>query len=267
MARLEVEGEKSIYYEDYSGDGAPIVLVHGWGMSARCWDYNVPALRDAGHRVVALDHRACGSSDKDFDEVSISAIAGDVVELVGELGLDRPAIVGWSMGGAVTVEAAAKLGDGIRGMVLIGAASPRYTKTEGWDIGGDQETMDQTVEALRVNRANFLHDLSVGVFKEDPGAAVIEWTWNIFMQASCNADSALAGLADIDHRDLLPTLEVPALICAGPDDQVVAYETSVKAAEMLPNGRLVDFANSGHAPFIEEREKFDGELLGFLADL
>lgn len=267
MGKLAVEGKKSIYFEDYSGAGRPVVLVHGWGMSCRTWDYTLPALREAGHRVVSLDHRGCGRSDKDFDDVSIAAIAADVVALCDECGLESPAIVGWSLGAAVSVEVAEALGDRAAGLALIGTPSPRYLQAADWEIGGTPEAMQETAAALRTNRAGFLHDLTIGVFKEDPGAAVIEWMWSIFMETSPNADLTLIALGELDHRETMPTLELPALLCVGAADVVVDPRTSAKAAELLPNGRIVEFAESGHAPFIEEQEKFERELLGFLGGL
>ena len=87
MARLEVDGSKSIYYEDLGGDGRAMVLIHGWGMDNRCWDGVILPLQAAGHRVVTMDHRGCGRSDHDFADLSIAAIAGDVAALVAHLGV------------------------------------------------------------------------------------------------------------------------------------------------------------------------------------
>ena len=87
MARLEVDGKKSIYYEDLGGDGRAMVLIHGWGMDNRCWDGVILPLQAAGHRVITIDHRGCGRSDHDFADLSIAAIAGDVADLVAHLGL------------------------------------------------------------------------------------------------------------------------------------------------------------------------------------
>jgi non-heme chloroperoxidase len=267
MSRLDVENGKQIYFEDYAGPKRPVVLIHGWGMSVRVWDYNLPALQDSGHRIVGLDHRGCGSSDKDFDDVSIAAIAADVVRLVRERGLEKPVLVGWSLGAAVAVEAAAALGDDAGGLVLVGSTSPRFSQTDDWDIGADEEAATQTAIGLRTDRANFLYGLSQAVCKEDPGEPVVDWMWSIFMQTSANADQTLAALAEVEHRKLLPTLNLPVLLCSGPDDQIVDHQTSVRADELLPNSRLVNFEKSGHAPFLEESERFDDELASFLDEL
>jgi non-heme chloroperoxidase len=267
MAKLAVEGDKSIYYEDYAGSGRPIVLVHGWGMSCRAWDYNLPALREAGHRVVALDHRGCGHSDKDFDDVSIGAIAGDVVALIDELGLEDPVVLGWSLGAACSVEAAEKLGDRLAGLVLIGTPSPRYLQAADWEIGGTPEAMEESKVGLATARADTLFAIASNVCKNDPGPQVVNWMWNIFMETSPNADTSLIALGELDHREMMPTLSVPALLCVGAGDVIVDPRTSAEAGKMMPNATVVEFADSGHAPFIEEQEKFESELLSFLGGL
>ena len=99
MARLEVDGNKSIYYEDLGGDGRAMVLIHGWGMDNRCWDGVILPLQALGYRVVTMDHRGCGRSDHDFADLSIAAIAGDVASLVAHLGLSDVVVNGWSLGG------------------------------------------------------------------------------------------------------------------------------------------------------------------------
>ena len=75
MARLAVDGTKSIYFEDLGGAGRALIMVHGWGMDNRCWDGVILPLLAAGHRVITMDHRGCGRSDHDFADVSIAANA------------------------------------------------------------------------------------------------------------------------------------------------------------------------------------------------
>jgi non-heme chloroperoxidase len=266
MAMLEAESGRSIYYEHYRGDGTPVVLVHGWGMSVRCWDLTLPALLDAGHEVVAFDHRCCGHSDKDFDDVSTAAIASDIGRLIEATGLDRPVIVGWSFGAAVTAEAAGQLGDRIRGIVLVGTPSPRYVQTDDYPHGGTAEVMEQTLTALRDTRPEFLHALAEGVCHAAVGTNTVEWMWHAFMQTSPRADASLRDLGLIDHREMLPSVQVPALICKGTHDQIVDPAIADVCVDLLPNARLVEFGDSGHAPFLEERERFNRELLGFLQE-
>jgi pimeloyl-[acyl-carrier protein] methyl ester esterase len=90
--------------------------------------------------------------------------------------------------------------------------------------------------------------------------------WEMFMETSPRADAGLRDLGVIDHRDVLPTITVPALVVRGAHDAVVDPAIADVAADLLPNSRLSEYANSGHAPFLEERERFNAELVAFVAD-
>ncbi len=266
MSRFDVENGKSVYYEHYSGTAAPVVLVHGWGMSVRIWDLTLPALLEADHEVVSLDHRGCGLSDKDFDHVTIGAIAGDVVKLIAAAGLERPIVVGWSLGAAVTARVAIELGSALGGIVLIGPPTPRYMQADDFPHGATADAMDQTRIALRDTRPEFLRVLSQSVLHQELGTAYEQWMWDIFMQTSPSADAALLDLARIDDRAELRSVEIPALVCSGDHDVVVDPAIAQRAVETLPNARLLRFADSGHAPFLDERDKLNAALLEFAAD-
>jgi non-heme chloroperoxidase len=266
MAYLDVESGRNIYYEHYLGIGAPVVLVHGLGMSVRCWDLTLPALLEEGHEVVAFDQRCCGRSDKDFDEVSTKSVASDLEKLIDVTGLQRPVVVGWSFGAAVVAEAAGRLGDRLAGIVLVGPPTPRYTQADGFPYGSTAELMGQTLSALRDTRPEFLHTMSEGFCHADVGKNTIEWLWQMLMQASPRVDGAARDLGVIDHRELLPTVRVPALVCTGAHDAIVDPAIAKVCARLLPNARLLEFAESGHAPFLDARERFNRELLAFVQD-
>ena len=175
MARLAVEGERSVYYEYQPGRGLPVILVHGWGMSCRVWDTTLVGLQQAGHAVLAFDQRGCGQSDKDFETNSIEASAGDVAALAGHLGLRRAAVNGWSLGGAIAVAAAERLGNSCAGVVLTGGATPRYTQAADFPHGGPPGSTAQTVAVLREDRANFLLNLTKAVCAGPQSPAVENW--------------------------------------------------------------------------------------------
>jgi non-heme chloroperoxidase len=263
MALLEVQPGKNIYFEHYTGTGSPVVLVHGWGMGARVWDLTLPILLEAGHEVVVYDHRCCGRSDKDFADATTSSNADDLVQLIRATGVKKPVVMGWSFGSAIVAEAAATLGDDVAGIILVGPPTPRYTQTEGYPHGGTAEIMEQTLTALRDTRPEFLRALTDGVCHQPQGENTLTWLWQMFMETSPRADGGLADLGTIDHRELLTKITVPALVCKGAHDAVVDPAIADVCADLLPNSRLVEFADSGHAPFIEERERFNQELLAF----
>lgn len=267
MAYLAVEGDRSMYYERFEGAGRPVVLVHGWGMGARIWDTVVPVLLANGNDVTVYDHRCCGRSEKDFDDVSIDALGSDVVRLVDHLDLSGVVINGWSLGGAVAVDAVAKLGRSAAGLVLTGGATPKYTQGDGWSHGGTMEGLEETLAMLRDGRPAFLHGLAQGVCASDPGSVVVEWMWQMFMETSPRADESLRDLGRVDQRDIVTKLDVPALVMRGDKDAIVDPAIGSEAARLLPQGRLVAFGDSGHAPFLEEHARYCRELLDFVGSL
>ena len=130
MAYLNTEDARRIYFEYYPGNKVPVMLIHGWGMSCRVWDTTLVALQAAGHAVVSYDQRGCGSSDKDFNEVSITSSARDAVALLAHLGIERAVLNGWSLGGAIAVEAAStRMNFGVWMMFSVASA------TRSWNFG------------------------------------------------------------------------------------------------------------------------------------
>lgn len=267
MSRLAVEGSRSISYEYYpvAGTAPVVVLSHGWGMNARAWDDVTAGLTDAGYSVLVYDQRACGQSDKDFRDVSIAALGNDIVGLCDHLSLSAVILNGWSLGGAVVVDAAGKLGPRLKGLVLTGGATPRYTQAEGFPHGGTPADVAGTVAALRADRVNFLHGLYFqGVFAAPVGDIVKEHAFELALQAGPAADASLGALARVDQRDIMKRLNVPALVITGDQDGVVPPGIAEFAAKLLPQGRLEVMKGCGHAPFIEDRATYKALLHGFL---
>ena len=263
MAYLERENARRVYYEDNGSGDHAVLLIHGWGMGLRLWDYTVPSLLEAGFRVVSLDHRGCGQSDKDFKDMGINAIAGDVVALAQSLGLDSVVLNGWSLGGAVAVEAAAELGSCCNGLVLTCGATPAYLQKPDYPHGGTEEALAGTLDAMAADRVNFLRALSEGVCATEVSEATVQWMWQIFMDASPQAAQALGELGPLDQRATLSALDMPVLSFVGGQDAVVDPAVCRSVADYNANTRLVEFDDAGHAPFLEATERYNAELLNF----
>lgn len=269
MGFLTVSDERRVYFEHYAGAAGalPVVLIHGWGMSTRVWDTTLSALLAAGHPVVAFDQRACGESDKDFPQTGIVHSGADVVALLRHLKIERAVLNGWSLGGAIAVDAAHRLGRGCAGVVLTAGASPRYIQAPDFPYGGQPGSTAQTVGVLRADRANFLMALTKGVCAIPQSAEVERWMWSIFMQASPRADDALADLDTLDQRAILAALDCPVLSVVGGKDVIVPPDIGRYAAKCAKHGTLAEFPDCGHAPFVEDGPRYRDVLLGFLKSL
>lgn len=264
MATIEREAGRKVYYENYGSGSDAVVLIHGWGMGLRAWDYSLQALLAAGHRVVALDHRGCGESDKDFEDMGISAIASDVVALVEQLGLARVVLNGWSLGGAVAVEAASLLEQRCCGLVLTCAASPAYLQKSDFPHGGTDADLAGTIAAMAADRVNFLAALSQGICAVEVSPRVQDWLWQMFMRSSPLAARTLAELGPLDQRAMLGALTVPILSFVGARDAVVDPAVCRSVVDYNSGARIVEFEEAGHAPFIEAPERYNSELASFV---
>ncbi len=267
MAYLDVEGSKRIYYEHFAGVEPAIVLIHGWAVDSRCWDGVLPALLETGRSVITLDARCCGRSDRDFIDVSIGAIAADVVQVADKLSLRRMVLNGWSLGGAVAVEAAVALGDRVAGLVLTGAATPRYTHAEDFPHGSAEADVHATVAAIRGDRVGTFEGVARAVFAHDPGAAQLSFVTRMFLDSSPRAYTTLLDLATVDQRELLAEIDAPTLLMHGDVDAFVPLDIARAATALLPDARLSVYPNCGHAPFIEHQSRYGDELVAFLARL
>ncbi len=257
-----------IYYEHYAAAGTCVVLSHGFGMGCRVWDNTIARLQDAGYAVLAYDHRGCGRSDKDFADVSISALGDDLAALC-EIQGDRPVVLnGWSLGGAVVVDAAAKMPGRVAGLISTCGATPRYTQAQGFPHGGQAEDVAATVAALRADRVNFLKGLYFeGVFAAAVSEDVKDWCYRIALQASSAADASLGALAQLDQRQELAGLQVPCLFVTGEEDGVVPPGIGEFAAGHAARGTLAPVKGCGHAPFLEAPDEYHQVVLDFLQNI
>lgn len=267
MAFVSTADGGKIYYEYHSGAKLPVLLIHGWGTSVRIWDTTLPALKAAGHAVLAFDQRGCGSSDKDFAQNTISLGAQDAIAVMQAAGVTRCAVNGWSLGGAIAVETASVLGAACAGVVLTAAASPRYVQSDDYAHGGAPGSATATVGAMQADRANFFDALTTGVFASPPSQFTHSWIWSLFMQTSPVADDALAELDVLDQRKILQALDVPVLSVVGAKDVIVAPDVCRSVADYAKRCKVIEFENSGHAPFIEDGPAYRSAVLEFLKTL
>ena len=265
MTYLAVEGRKQIYFEHFAGTGTGIALVHGWAVESRCWDGVLPSLLATGRPVITIDQRCCGRSDRDFADVSISALAADVVGVVEHLGLSRIVLNGWSLGGAVAVAAAVALGSTLAGLALTGAATPRYTRAADFPHGGTVEDVQGTIAGIAADRATTFEGVAGAVFARPQSPAQLKFMAEMFMASSPRAYATLLDLATLDQRSLLPRIGAPTLLLHGADDLFVPLATARAAAALLPSATLSVYPDCGHAPFIEAQARYAGELTSFLA--
>jgi pimeloyl-ACP methyl ester carboxylesterase len=191
-------------------------------------------------------------------------MGADVARLCEQLGLDRPVVNGWSLGGAVAVDAVARLGAAAGALVLTGGATPRYTSAPDWPHGGTADDVEAVLAAAAADRATTFKGVAQAVCAVPVSTEVIDWMWGMFLEMGPRGDDSLRDLAALDQRKTLSTLDLPTLLLHGRQDGFVAFSGTEAAVPLYPAARLVAFDASGHAPHLEERDAYLSELLAFL---
>lgn len=265
MPYIATAAGRSLYYEYYPKSGPVVVLIHGWGLNTRAWDPTINFL--SGHSLLVFDQRACGQSDKDFPSASIEDGADDVLSLLKALDIDEVILNGWSQGGAVAVEAAARLGSACKGLILTCAATPRYTDTDDLTIGIPAEVLTGMAVSFRRNKVGTAVAVATGCFTPGASAEDIAAVQRMFLETGPKALETLEALGPLDQRQIMQGLRLPTLIFAGAEDTVTPLVIAQTAHELIAGSRLVVLPNCAHVPMVEGFDQYHAELSSFVADV
>ncbi|MBY6684509.1 alpha/beta hydrolase [Rhodococcus sp. BP-149] len=273
MLSVGVENDAPIdlHYQD-RGEGAPVVLIHGWPLNERSWEPQIVALLDAGHRVVTYDRRGFGSSSQPESGYDYDTFAADLSVLLETLDLRDVTLVGFSMGGGEVVRYLAKYGsDRIAKAVLAGAVPPYLYKSEDNPDGGlDDETIAGFENGVEEDRNAFLDGFATNFFSANGELKVSEEDrqYAVDMAAEASTPAILGcieAFARTDFREDMPKIDVPTLVIHGDADAIVPFEVSGKRShEAIANSTLVLVEGGPHGFNTSHPDQFNQELLAFL---
>ena len=263
-----------IFYKDWGPrDGQPIVFHHGWPLSADDWDNQLMFFLGVGYRVVAHDRRGHGRSTQTDTGNDMDTYAEDLKELVAKLDLKNAIHVGHSTGGGEATHYVARAEPGrVAKLVLIGAVPPVMIKKDTNPGGLPIEVFDGYRHTLADNRAQLYLDIASGPFYGfnrigvQANQAVIENWWRQGMMGGIKAHyDCIAAFSETDFTEDLKSIEVPALVMHGDDDQVVPYADSAPlSAALLRKGRLKTYPGYPHGMATTHADVINKDLLAFL---
>lgn len=261
----------SLNYTD-SGEGRPVVLIHGWPLSGASWSEQIPALVDAGYRAIAYDRRGFGASDKPADGYDYDTMSDDLAGLLEALDLREVTLVGFSMGGGEVARYLGRHGsERIHSAVFAAAVPPYLLKTDDNPEGGLADADVQgMIDGVTSDREGFLDSFTTGFFSVDGELAVTEAQRQQAIELEKPAlDAALAGCIDAfgrtDFRADLASISVPTLVIHGDSDATVPVEVSGdRTAASIPGAQKVVLDRAPHGLNVSHAEEFNAALLEFL---
>lgn len=251
MPELNRDGV-SIYYET-AGEGPAVLLTHGFSASAAMWRDNVPALVEAGWRVITWDMRGHGQSGSpdDVSRYSAALTVADMAALLDAAGADEAVIGGMSLGGYMTLSFHLAHRARVRALLLIdtGPGFKKDSAREAWNeqargrgdrfLAEGEAALSSSVEA-RMQAQNFtgLRHAAYGMLAQDSAAVI--------------------------HS--LPEIAVPTLVVVGDRDEPFLAATDYMAAK-IPGARKAVIADAGHASNVDQPAAFNAAVLEFLGGL
>lgn len=266
-------GRVRLHIEDSGGDGRPVVLIHGWPLSAKAWKPQVASLKNAGYRVVAYDRRGFGQSDKPQDGFDYDTLAADLAGVMEDLDLRDATLVGFSMGGGEVARYTPNHGDErVRSIVFASAITPYMMKTEDNPDGPlTKEMARQMEEGLRADRAAFFDKFTRDFFSAG-GTLKVSEAQRQEAIALCEQSDQTAALGCMkafgttDFRDDLKRVSLPTLVLHGDADGIVPFEGSGKRTHAaIPDSKLVVLKGAPHGCNVSHADEFNAALIDFLA--
>ncbi len=271
MTYIKTRDNTQLYVKDW-GRGRPVILIHGWPLSADSWDDQALALADAGLRAIAYDRRGFGRSEQTWDGYDYDTLADDLAAVIEETGATDATLVGFSMGGGEVARYMSRhAGKNVSQAVLVSSVVPYMLKTADNPEGVDEATFAQMTEGMKQDRAQFFGSFfkdfyGVGFVSQPVSDEVLAWSQNVSMQASLKATLACAGaFATTDFRPDLAGFNVPTLIIHGTADKTVPIDASGRAAARgIPHAKLIEYDGAPHGLLATHRERLTSDLLAFL---
>ncbi len=267
----ENSGNIDLYYEDH-GAGKPVVLIHGWPLSGASWEKQLPALLEAGNRVITYDRRGFGHSSQPTSGYDYDTFAEDLNKLMTKLELRDVALVGFSMGGGEVARYLGTYGsDRVQKAVFLASVPPFLLKTPDNPAGVDGGVFDGIKKAIAADRLAFLSKFLADFYNVDVlrgeriSEQAVQFSWNVAAGASPKGSLDCVSAWYTDFRKDLPRVNVPTLVVHGDSDRILPIEvTGKRTQEAVKGSRLVVVKGGPHGLNWTHAEQVNRELLDFL---
>jgi pimeloyl-ACP methyl ester carboxylesterase len=261
----QIDNQDMNYVDIGSGDGPPVVFIHGLSGSWQNWLENLPYFARKRH-CIAMDLPGFGHSPMPHQKISISGYARQVDALCEQLDLGKCIVVGNSMGGFVAAELAIQYPQRAERVCLVAAAGISITNLRrrpvltGARIAGALGAASAAQTRVMVARPRLRWFFTNFVFRHPSRIATDLMYEQLRGAGKPGLYDALDALTSYDFRDRLPEIKAPTLIVWGDSDMLVPVKDANEFERLIPESRTVILEDTGHVPMMERPVKFN-ELL------
>jgi non-heme chloroperoxidase len=262
-----------LHYTD-QGEGQPVVLIHGWPFSGRSWEAQLPALVEAGYRVISYDRRGFGQSSQPWHGYEFDTLTADLAALMEHLDLRDAVLIGFSMGGGEVVRYLSRYGaDRVSKIVLASAVPPYLYKSDDNPDGGiDDARIEELIAGVQQDRMAFFDEYLDSYFSAGKTRKVSPqqkaYALSLLAVASPKATiDCINAFSRTDFREDLAKVTVPTLVIHGDSDNIVPVEVSgQRAAAAVSGSVLVIVEDAPHGMLVSHPKEWNSAVLRFLAD-
>jgi non-heme chloroperoxidase len=267
----ENSASTDLYYEDH-GAGQPVVLIHGWPLSHAAWEKQVPALLDAGHRVITYDRRGFGESSKPTSGYDYDTFADDLNALMTTPDLRDAVLVGHSMGTGEVTRYLGKYGsERVNRAVLLGVLPPYLLKTSDNPTGVDQGVFDGIMSSIAKDRHAYAWEFIENFYNADVlegdrvSDQVLRSSWNLAEESSAKAFADCVPAWLTDFRSDVQRIDVPVLMVHGDQDRILPIQsTAIPYENMVEDAGLVTVPGGPHGIPWTHADLVNREMLTFI---
>jgi non-heme chloroperoxidase len=261
-----------LYYEDH-GSGQPVVLIHGYPLDGHSWEKQLPALLEAGKRVITYDRRGFGRSSQPTTGYDYDTFAADLKSLVDRLDLREAVLAGFSMGTGEITRYLGTYGSGrVTKAALFGPLPPFLLQTDDNPLGVARGVFDGFEEMITTDRYAWFTFFFDNFYNVDKlrGTRISQEAWNASFQVAVGS-SAYATLACVstwltDFRADLPKIDVPMLVVQGAEDRILPIDaTGRRLPALVKDVRFIEIDGGPHHIGWTHPEEVNKALLDFLA--
>lgn len=272
MPYIESSDQTSLFVTEW-GSGPPVVFTHAWGLRSDQWDYQVPALADAGLRCVLYDRRGHGRSDRPASGYDFDTLADDLAAVIDHFDLHGITLVGHSLGSRELVRYLSRHGDArVARMVLVAPTTPQLRRSAENPEGWDPAMLDANYAAVAANVPQWCASFEAAgpYFGSSPGSSpgLVDWTIRMIVDTPLRVLlKTLLLNTNVNMAGELQKIQVPTLVLHGDQDASAPIQlTGRKTAGLLSDATLRVYPGAGHGLYASDHQKLNADILAFIRE-